>query len=377
MSKRNRKPVKVGPLRAYVTRTREDGSLYWQVSFYEGNERRTVKGASGWYTHKQVERLLAELFASDDYREAPKELTVETISDLLDTWTSAKRAQVGTTLAESSADSYEATARQIRRELGAAKLSRLRPSDLERFRDALLRRLAPSTVGQCLRVLRLSWAWGRQRGLTPDTELPRISLPQRDRHVYNHVTPTEQDVQAVLTKLAGWRHMGVFLLWYTGARVGEISQLRWEDLDLDREEITLRRKAARRGGTREVTLPLHPTLAGELRAWGPGDADQPVLGVTPLTARRALRDALETACKAAEVPRFTPHGLRRLAGTRLMERGVSPKVYERVMGHSFTMGLRVYAQARSTEVEAAVAILGPVVPEDGSNVYEGPWEREA
>ena len=117
-------------------------------------------------------------------------------------------------------------------------------------------------------------------------------------------------------------------------------------------------------------MAIHPALRDELGAWLTGRPSGWLLGVTPLTARRALRNALTDACEAADVPRFTPHGLRRLASTKLIEAGVGAKTYETLMGHSYSMGLRTYAQARSKATRSALAVLAPKT----DSVIEGPWE---
>ena len=60
---------------------------------------------------------------------------------------------------------------------------------------------------------------------------------------------------------------------------------------------------------------------------------------------RNLQTPHNTFYKALRPHGFSAHGLRRLASTRLIGAGVDPAVYEALMGHSFSMGLKVYAEA--------------------------------
>ena len=53
-------------------------------------------------------------------------------------------------------------------------------------------------------------------------------------------------------------------------------------------------------------------------------------------------------------------GWRRLASTRLIAAGpgvVPPKEYEEVIGHSYQMGLRVYASARPERLQSVLSLL--------------------
>jgi len=54
----------------------------------------------------------------------------------------------------------------------------------------------------------------------------------------------------------------VYLLAYTAARVGEIRNLRWQDVDLAERTLALRTK-----GDRQRVIDIHPRLMSELRRW--------------------------------------------------------------------------------------------------------------
>jgi integrase len=79
----------------------------------------------------------------------------------------------------------------------------------------------------------------------------------------------------------------------------------------------------------------------------------------PNTGRifRNIQDPRNAFFRAIRVHGFTAHGLRRLASTRLIGAGVDPAAYEALMGHSFSMGLKVYAEAEPARLAAAADLL--------------------
>ncbi len=55
---------------------------------------------------------------------------------------------------------------------------------------------------------------------------------------------------------------------------------------------------------------------------------------------------------------MNPHGIRRRVSSQLIEAGVDIKAYEALMGHSYALALKVYAQANPSRIAAAADLLG-------------------
>ena len=153
-------------------------------------------------------------------------------------------------------------------------------------------------------------------------------------------------------KLDGWPRLAVRLLAATGARVGEVAGLRWQDVDWQARAVRLD------GKTGERWVPLGDSVVVELRAWA-GEAPvaaEYVLGVVPKTSINALQVIhLPKACEAAEVPRFTPHGLRRSAVDALLRAGVEVAAAAAFSGHSPEVMLRAYRRVTMEDKRKALA----------------------
>ena len=124
-------------------------------------------------------------------------------------------------------------------------------------------------------------------------------------------------------------------------RVGELSQLTWGDVD-EASSRFLVRKGKTAKSRRWVDVPANVMLL--VAASVPYDdrtADRKVFpGFTP----DAARNAMDRACKAAGIVRFSPHDLRHRYASIQIKRGVPVTDLAAQLGHSRTsMTLDVYS----------------------------------
>jgi integrase len=178
-------------------------------------------------------------------------------------------------------------------------------------------------------------AWRTERGYKP---LPRY----RETAYVDHLQPL------VLTALL------------TGARRGELFDLRWSAVDLARGEMTLTGATTKTGLTRRV--PLCDEARMVLRAWrnqhGTPEPDALVFP-SPQTGKRLdnITTAWGALAKAAKLTDFTFHGLRHTFASRLVERGVDLYVVQRLLGHASPIMTQRYAHVGDDNLVAAVATL--------------------
>ncbi|MBU2511695.1 tyrosine-type recombinase/integrase [bacterium] len=115
--------------------------------------------------------------------------------------------------------------------------------DIDRFRNNLLKKkkLSPQTVKNTLELLRRVINYGSKKDLIPSYNI-RFEMPSTDNMV-NEVLSNDQiksllsvldrnpfDIEAWLLKV----------MLYTGRRTGEICELEWSDIDLERQTFTLK-----------------------------------------------------------------------------------------------------------------------------------------
>lgn len=329
--------MEVGPLHLSVVRGPDsEGRWYWRA---RDAARETVW--TGWATRQEA---LREARTQAGLAEPPLEL--RTLGELLHAWAAARREDP--TLSEVTQENYTQGVAHPMRLLGALPLGQVKLPALEGYRNTRLGEgAAPRTVAAELRLVRIAWRWALRREHLTGAPLPSVPLKVRG-YVLNHRTPTEAEVRAVLARIHDpSARLAVQILASTGARIGEVLALRLRDIDLSAGLLHLHGKSGAR------TLPLTPGLR-RLLAPRVGRGAGRLLRVSA----RTVRATLATACEAAQVPVFTPHGLRRLVVTRLCRAGIDPALAAAVTGHSVEVMLTAYRTVDPEETARGVRQAG-------------------
>jgi integrase len=142
----------------------------------------------------------------------------------------------------------------------------------------------------------------------------------------------------------GWPFGDLFrLLILTAQRLGEVSTMRWRDLDLDKGMWTLPRHIAKNAVGNEV--PLSPAAIAVLQGLPRIGRDEfvfPALGgsANPVSgfskAKRRLDQAIAhelAKADGATLPPWRLHDLRRTAASGMAQLGIAPHVIEKVLNH--------------------------------------------
>ena len=381
-------PADHGPVRiSTMNRHRQvSGRTQWYWRARKKGER--VDVWSGWATREEAQATVAALVAkglpSSRPEAAPK---IVTVADLLNAWVAAEFARVGTSLAQGTAEAYRNRAQHLVAWIPDVRLDQLSVPVLERYRDDRLaenqkrsERLGRdgngwTTVAAEVNALAIAWGWGRERGFVPPRDPPNVKVADGGR-TYNGETPDSDALGRALASIEGEDRIAFHLLASTGARKGEIVAARRRDLDPRTGELTMGVQVGAKKTGRRV-FPLPESVFSALRDRCDG-TDAPLLvwpGSQAAAARRQRIDRIVTAAaKAAGVPRFTPHGLRRYVSNALLDANVNVRDAAALLGHTPAVMLQRYAQATDARRASAVskANLGSFAARGA--VIEGPWK---
>jgi len=278
---------------------------------------------------------------------------LRTIRDLMECWVGAQKQRAD--LAASTLLVYQRAASKVAAGIGCVSIQAVHRGTLERHRDQRIRDGgAPSTVRLDFQVLRSAWRWGQDIGVCPGRRLPAPKV--QGGRVTNGRTPTRGDVAQVLADFEArdtWGYLAVLLLFATGARVGEVTHLRWADVDLADGWLHFgRHEGAEKTGERVV--PFEDEVRAALEQVGPGSPEELLLGQSPLHARSTLSQMIRRSCIRVGVEPFTPGGLRRLTEDELYRRHRDPSVAAALLGHSEQTALRFYRKATRDDLRSAV-----------------------
>jgi integrase len=268
-------------------------------------------------------------------------------------------------------------------QLGKRPLALLTPFDLQRFYANRLAYGLSSTSVHHLhvmlhRVLKQAERWGMvTRNVSSLVDAPRRTFPEITtwnlEQVNHFFTIADQHDLAALWRLA--------LL--TGMRRGELLGLKWEDIDLDRGVLAVRRTMSRgKGGQWELGQPK--TASGRRSIALPAScvtvlrkqrANQNVqrlrLGelwqdcgfvFTNRTGESLHVNSLGAAFKAVTATSGLPvirfHDLRHTSATLLLAQGVHPKIVQERLGHAdISMTLNRYSHVTPDMQRSAADML--------------------
>lgn len=230
--------------------------------------------------------------------------------------------------------------------------------------DRILARGARRQANAALSLLKQMFAHGVVRGLV-DAD-PTYGFSKRHAGGIERSRErvlSEPELAALAAKLPGSGlsaalQAAVQLLLATGARIGELNQARWSDIDLKAATWLMPKENTKNGRAHLVPLSRFALAAlGTLALCRQGDYLLPSRdGQAPIDAKalaKALRDrqrkkALKNRSQSAlgtlalSGGDWSPHDLRRTFATHLAELGTPPHVVERCLNHTMQGVMAVY-----------------------------------
>ena len=142
----------------------------------------------------------------------------------------------------------------------------------------------------------------------------------------------------------------------TGIRQGELFNLRWQDVDLHRANLTITGNTAKSGKTRHI--PLNSEALHAFNEWATGSNNENL--VFPSTDGRPFDNVKKSwaeLLKDAKIDQFRWHDMRHHFASRLVMAGVDINTVRELLGHGdLKMTLR-YAHLAPEHKAAAVAKL--------------------
>lgn len=199
-----------------------------------------------------------------------------------------------------------------------------------------------------------------------------VHSPKRSKNLPKFLT--EAEIEKVLNNIrmespAGYRNRVILeLLYATGMRVSELSNLNFENLNLDENEI----KVFGKGSKERIVLVSErakkfletyiKTVRYLINKNASESLESPVFinktgyRLQPQSVRLAINDVVEKI----ELPKhITPHIFRHSFATKLLENGADLRVVQELLGHSSISNTQIYTHVSAERLKQSYNIAHP------------------
>ena len=220
---------------------------------------------------------------------------------------------------------------------GKLKAKTIRKRDVVVLLDKILERGASTQANRTLACVRKLFNWAAQKDLVEANPCAGIKAPSKEKTKDRVLSDDEIHTFWNLAGLSPRIKAALRLQLLLGQRVGEVVGMRWDELDTTARLWTL--PAERAKNMIVHTTPLTDTalkILEEQRLLREGD-DPYVFPARTGKAEHLRTDsvgtALTRAIRAAGLPHFTAHDLRRTTATRISGAGTSREVLRQILNH--------------------------------------------
>ena len=349
-----------------------------QTSARDGRKRQTKY----FNTKSEAATWLRQISASQDAGTAvePSRLT---LNAWLDTWLNS---YVKPSVRQKTLEGYESIIRcHITNTIGDMPLQSIMPADVQSLlNNRAEAQLSSRTLTYILSTLRPAFKQAINDGLIIRNPADAVKLPKTVKATKAKRALTPEEIQAIYTHAEPRLLIALTLMAQAGLRVGEALGIQWDDIDINKRELHVKRAISQLSTGRVLDKPKTPEsvriipishlLFEVLNQWRSQQAEERLISgamwrddlrtvcTMPLGNRMRqewISGKLNSICKELNIKGCTPHVFRHTFASNLMLAGVDIKTAQELMGHaSPRMILEVYAHSSEDAKRKAIEKMG-------------------
>ena len=233
----------------------------------------------------------------------------------------------------------------LRQDIVELKLSEVKPHHFSNYRDERLKTVSGVTVSRELTIYQHAFKVAIQEWeyLGLSNPLSIIKKPKSHHPRERRLVSDEEDrlIEGCQLSKNHWLIPLVIMAIETGMRRGELLNLSWKDIDLDRQVAHL--EMTKNGTKRDVPL---SSKAIETLGSLPHEITGKVFPLSPV----ALRGLWNRTCKRAGLIDLRFHDLRHEATSRFFEKGLNVMEVAAITGHKDLRMLQRYTHLRAEDL---------------------------
>jgi integrase len=273
-------------------------------------------------------------------------------NELLYLWICEKALEIRT----STKKNYEYTINnQISPYMGSDDIRSITKRKIQDFINNASKKYKYETVSNMSKVISQSFSWASENEYITDSPYKGIKIP-KDKCIKEIKVFTVNEINLLLSSKVSQHKKDMILLSYrTGMRIGEILALKWEDINMEQDFLTVRRTLSNyingkpefaepktRSSRRRIDLDL--ITLNMLKNRKNLDSRDFVFCKKDgsVYSRQSMR--LDKLCTFINIKPRSFHALRHTHASILLSHGVHPKIVQERLGHAkISMTLDTYS----------------------------------
>ncbi len=198
--------------------------------------------------------------------------------------------------------------------------------------------------------VRLPLALLRLPFLKKPDRLPRFLTDEQVRRVRDDIEQRVTEARfAAQRRDAVLDRAAFYLMWHGGLRLGEVEELRLEDLDLPNRKVMVRQGKGQQDRAVYVTAAAVQAVRAYLAQRGQGPDTHVLLYRHLPVSKDLLRSRIKAAGERVGV-KVTPHQLRHTCATQLLNAGCKITSIQQLLGHREIGSTLIYARVHDETV---------------------------
>jgi site-specific recombinase XerD len=170
------------------------------------------------------------------------------------------------------------------------------------------------------------------------------------------VVLNKNEVKNMINKTENLQHKLVLMfLYYAGLRLNEVRNLKWQDIDFDREIIHLKTTK----GENERIVFLHQALKEKLNEFKV-HRDSLIFKSNrgKIYSEETIQKIVKNAAKRVGIrKRVAPHTLRHSFATHLLEAGADIRYIQKLLGHKNLQTTQIYTHIANKDIKSLAKLL--------------------
>ena len=221
-----------------------------------------------------------------------------------------------------------------------------------------------TTIARKIASIRAFYKFLFQEEIIETNPADALVAPKRPKSLPDFMS--EEEVENILRNVkietpAGFRNRVIFeFLWVSGMRISELSNLNYENLNLEQNEIKVLGKGAKErivlipDKTKE-NLKNYMDNVSDLICKTKKAPDSPLfINYNGFRLQnQSIRKALKEVVEKIELPKkITPHIFRHSFATRLLENGADLRIVQELLGHASISNTQIYTHVSSARLKS-------------------------